>query len=75
VQFFVLTNAGVWLAGGLYPLTGAGLVSCYVAAIPFFGRTLAAQLLYATLLFGLHAWLGRLLHKKDAVLLPDVPAA
>src|SRR3990172_2742871 len=27
VQFFMLTNAGVWLWGGLYPLTAAGLAT------------------------------------------------
>ena len=50
--FFVVTNFGVWLAGGLYPATGAGLVSAFVAAIPFFGNTLAGDLIYTGLLFG-----------------------
>lgn len=59
LQFFLLTNAGVWLVGGLYPLTGAGLLACYAAAIPFYGRTLAADLLYSGALFGLHEWLRR----------------
>jgi hypothetical protein len=30
-----------------------------VAAIPFYGRTLAADLLYSAALFGLQAWLSR----------------
>ncbi|MBI4463429.1 MAG: hypothetical protein HY647_01885 [Acidobacteria bacterium] len=59
LQFFLLTNAGVWLTGGMYPHTGAGLLACYIAAIPFFGRTLAGDLLYTGVLFGLHAWLKR----------------
>ena len=46
--FFALTNFAVWLQGDLYPLTGAGLLACYLAAIPFFHNTLVA-----TLLFGL----------------------
>lgn len=56
--FFVVTNFGVWLAGvvfpatGLYPFTGAGLVSAFVAAIPFFGNTLAGDVMYTVLLFG-----------------------
>ena len=33
--FFVITNFGVWLVGGLYPRTLDGLLACYVAAIPF----------------------------------------
>ncbi len=60
LQFFAITNLGVWLN---FPTTYAhtlpGLASCYVAAIPFYGRTLAADLLYSAALFGLHAWLSR----------------
>lgn len=63
-QFFLLTNAGVWLWGGLYPHTGAGLIACYVAAIPFFGRTLAGDLLYTGLLFSLHSWVSRALPSR-----------
>ena len=33
--FFVWSNLGVWLVGGLYPLTANGLAECYIAAIPF----------------------------------------
>ena len=61
IQFFVLTNVGVWLMGGLYPQTVTGLIACFAAAVPFFGRTLAGDFLYSGLLFGLDAWLGRLL--------------
>ncbi|HET7259019.1 MAG TPA: DUF6580 family putative transport protein, partial [Candidatus Acidoferrum sp.] len=35
-----------------YPRTSAGLLSCYVAGIPFFWNTLAGDVLYASLLFG-----------------------
>ncbi len=53
--FFLLSNFGVWLAGW-YPLTIAGLASCYGAAIPFFGYTIAGDLLFTTLLFGTWEW-------------------
>jgi hypothetical protein len=60
LQFFLITNFGVWLR---FPTTYVhsvqGLASCYIAAIPFYGRTLAADLLYSAALFGLHAWLSR----------------
>lgn len=60
VLFFVLTNLGVWLQGG-YPMTASGLVSCYVAAIPFFHNTLIATVLYSGLLFGAdYLWRRRL---------------
>jgi hypothetical protein len=35
------------------------LVACYVAAIPFYGRTLAADLFYSAALFGAYALLSR----------------
>jgi hypothetical protein len=60
VQFFLLSNFAVWLNfPTTYAHTMQGLASCYIAAIPFYGRTLAADLLYSAALFGLHAWLSR----------------
>jgi hypothetical protein len=52
ILFFVLTNLGVWLFGAFYLKSGAGLIECYVTAIPYFGNTLASDLLYTALLFG-----------------------
>jgi hypothetical protein len=52
VTFFVITNLGMWLFSGIYPVTYAGLVACYTAAIPFFQNTLAGDLFYGVLLFG-----------------------
>jgi len=52
VLFFAVTNFGVWAAGTLYPPTVAGLVACYVAAIPFFPNTLMGDLFYNAVLFG-----------------------
>ncbi len=53
VLFYAVTNLGVWLVGGLYPKTLAGLATCYVAAIPFFWNTLLSDLFYVALLFGI----------------------
>jgi hypothetical protein len=52
VLFFVLTNLGVWALDTLYPKTIAGLVGCFVLAIPFFGNTLLSSLFYSAVLFG-----------------------
>jgi hypothetical protein len=52
VLFFVITNCGMWLFSGFYPVTYAGLVACYTAAIPFFQNTIAGDLFYTVLLFG-----------------------
>jgi len=43
--FFLFTNFGVWLIG--YPNTLEGLITCYIAAIPFFGWTIAGDLFYS----------------------------
>ncbi|HWB84907.1 MAG TPA: DUF6580 family putative transport protein [Bryobacteraceae bacterium] len=68
LQFFLITNFGTWLFSSLtYPHTMAGLMACYVAAIPFYGLTLASDLLYAGVLFGLHAWLSRLVAQRERV--------
>ena len=40
--FFLVTNFGVWLIG--YPNTLEGFIACYIAAIPFFGWTVACLL-------------------------------
>ena len=53
VLFFLVTNMGVWLQGGIYPTNPGGLVACYVAALPFFLNTLASTLVSAGVLFGL----------------------
>jgi len=43
--FFFVTNFGVWLIG--YPKTLEGFIACYIAAIPFFGWTVAGDLFYS----------------------------
>ncbi len=60
VQFFLITNLyEFWRGLALYPHTWNGLVACYVAALPFFGRTLLSDLFYSGVLFSLYALLMR----------------
>jgi hypothetical protein len=50
----------------MYPKTWSGLVSCYVAALPFFRRGLAGDLLFTAVMFGLPAiaaMVARSIHK------------
>lgn len=61
VLFFIVTNFGVWLIGDLYPKTLTGLLSCYVAAIPFLRNTLAGNVGYTLVLFGSFALAQRYL--------------
>lgn len=66
-QFFVLTNLYEWWRGAsLYPHTLAGLMMCYTAALPFFGRTILGDLFYSGVLFGAHAVLSRKLESRSA---------
>ncbi|HEX3448451.1 MAG TPA: DUF6580 family putative transport protein [Isosphaeraceae bacterium] len=51
--FFVTSNLATWGEGLLYPMTFTGLIACFVAAIPFFGNTIAADLIGTAALFGL----------------------
>jgi hypothetical protein len=58
--FFVVTNFLAWLGQALpYGYTLAGLVECYVAAVPFYRGTLTGDLLFTGVLFGAHAVLSR----------------
>ncbi len=67
IQFFLITNFGSWLWFPGYQHTSAGLASCYVAAIPFFGWTLASDVLYTAVLFGLYAWLSRTVASNERI--------
>ena len=53
VLFFVVTNFGVWIGNPIYPQTFAGLMACFELAIPFFHNTIAGDLVYSGMLFGL----------------------
>ncbi|MBN1183599.1 MAG: hypothetical protein JXB49_15015 [Bacteroidales bacterium] len=52
VIFFLVSNLGAWVAFPTYPHTGAGLMACYAAGIPFFKYTLLSNLMYSAILFG-----------------------
>lgn len=59
ILFFLVTNFGSWAAGTALAPGGvayagdiSGLISAYVAGIPFFGGTVAGNLFYAALMFG-----------------------
>ena len=51
-SFFVLSNFAVWASGGMYAHSAAGLVSCYVAALPFYANDLLSTGMVAAVLFG-----------------------
>ncbi|MDM4018387.1 DUF6580 family putative transport protein [Roseiconus lacunae] len=49
--FFVVSNVGVWL-GPWYATNLSGLLSCFTAAIPFYGYTIAGDFFFAGAMFG-----------------------
>ncbi|PIS10214.1 MAG: hypothetical protein COT73_10520 [Bdellovibrio sp. CG10_big_fil_rev_8_21_14_0_10_47_8] len=67
--FFVITNLGVWLQGGLYPLTKQGLIDSFVMALPFYGNQLLGDLLYASLFFAAKAFYDRRVLARSATFL------
>jgi hypothetical protein len=68
VAFFLVSNFGVWLAGGLYPHTLTGLADCYALALPFFRGTLYGDWLFAGLgLLALEGLKAREAHGRAAV--------
>jgi uncharacterized protein DUF6580 len=55
IQFFLVTNFGVWMFLNTFPKTAGGLLTCYAVGAPLFWNTLAGDALFATLLFGGYA--------------------
>lgn len=49
--FFVISNFGVWLLGSLYEKNFAGLVNCYIMAIPFLKNTMISTIFFSYLSF------------------------
>jgi hypothetical protein len=65
-SFFVLSNFAVWIGGGMYPRTLAGLGACYVAALPFYRNDLLATAIVAGAAFGVPV-LVRRMQREQAV--------
>lgn len=51
--FFIISNFGCWVSGTMYTKDFAGLTATYISALPFYPATLAGDLLYTGVMFGL----------------------
>ena len=51
--FYLLVDFAVWAGSSMYPHTAAGLLDCYIQALPFYGNDLVSTGLVASVLFGL----------------------
>jgi uncharacterized protein DUF6580 len=65
--FFLLTNLAVWAFTPMYAATAAGLIKCYVAALPFLQNMLAGDLFWGFALFGPY-WLCRMMRAPRAAI-------
>jgi len=52
LAFFLITNFAVWAFSPMYAANASGLVTCYIAALPFLKYTIAGDLFWAVALFG-----------------------
>ncbi|MEM8678846.1 MAG: DUF6580 family putative transport protein [Planctomycetota bacterium] len=55
LMFFLVTNLACWRFSGWYPLDADGLISCLVAAVPFFRFTLAGDFVFTIGFFTVYA--------------------
>ncbi|GIW98711.1 MAG: hypothetical protein KatS3mg111_2044 [Pirellulaceae bacterium] len=75
LAFFLISNFAVWIGPySTYPRNVAGLVECYVAAIPFIKNTILGNFLFSAIFFGSYAaagqWLGSHAGAHNAELRP-----
>ena len=63
VSFFVISNFAVWAVWQMYPKTPAGLVACYVAALPFFRNSVVGDLVFTAVMFGTPAIVAAITRK------------
>ncbi len=54
IVFFLATNFAVWAFSPMYEKTWPGLVLCYTMAIPFFQNTVAGDLIWSGVIFGIY---------------------
>ena len=66
IIFFIITNFGVW-ASGYYEYSVNGLIQCYTMAIPFFRNSIAGDLVYVTVMFGIYELVNRYIVSPKAV--------
>lgn len=52
IVFFLLTNFGSWFGSPMYPQTFSGLLTSYIAGLPFMSGHLIGNIVFSFLLFG-----------------------
>jgi len=67
LMFFAISNLAVWAFSGMYSHDMAGLVKCYVLALPFLQHTMMGDLAWVAVLFGGAYLVQRLMARSRAV--------
>lgn len=53
VSFFLVSNFAVWtVSREMYSATWQGLMTCYIAGVPFFRNTAVSDLIFSAVFFG-----------------------
>jgi hypothetical protein len=65
IIFFIVTNFYVWFADSIYDKSLAGLMDCYVMAIPFFRNAIFGDIVYSFVIFGAYKLVERYLLKEE----------
>lgn len=67
--FYGVSNFGIWCAG-MYPPTVDGLLTCYVAGLPFLAASLLGDTCYTIILFGAQALAARVRSRSHLAAIP-----
>ena len=67
LQFFLITNFGVW-AMGMYSRDFYGLLQSYIMGVPFYRYTLLGDLFYTTVIFSAYSLIKVILKKLQPAL-------
>src|SRR6266699_1461605 len=59
-SFFLVSNFAVWACWHMYPKNVAGLMASYAAALPFFRRSFAGDLVFTVVMFAVPVVLSKL---------------
>jgi len=63
--FFILTNGACWPGSTIYSQDLSGLITCYVAGLPFFGRTLMGDLGFTFAMAGSYAFVLAVIRNRE----------
>ncbi len=70
IVFFLVTNFYFWLFSGMYTMNYAGLVDCYVRAIPFYRNSILGDLAYMGVLYGSYQLFHRYVTSLSSAKIP-----